>query len=191
MAYTKVNIDAQLKRYSDIRNVGGVECITDVYARSSLQPNIYWFTAKVARCTGTYCLQILKLKIQCSVIVDDKLLVGCKHADSSFGFASCLCLGTVSVEEAVNRQWNLLEEHIVRLRPVELGRSFGSIEFWTAPGDSELACANNELPLQLVKKLSTTVSAKEVGANLEVVTNKGVGFHVERAEDGSILDAFE
>jgi hypothetical protein len=76
MAYTKVNIDAQLKRYSDIRNVGGVECITDVYARSALQPNIYWFTAKVARCTGTYCLQILKLKIQCSVIVDDKLLVG-------------------------------------------------------------------------------------------------------------------
>jgi hypothetical protein len=150
MAYTKVNIDAQLKRYSDIRNVGGLECITDVYARSSLQPNIYWFTAKVARCTGT-----------------------------------------VSVEEAVNRQWNLLEEHIVRLRPVELGRSFGSIEFWTAPGDSELACANNELPLQPVKKRSTTVSAKEVGANLEVVTNKGVGFHVERAEDGSILDAFE
>lgn len=76
MAYTKVNIDAQLKRYSDIRNVGGLECITDVYARSSLQPNIYWFTAKVARCTGTYCLQILKLKIQCSVIVDDKLLLG-------------------------------------------------------------------------------------------------------------------
>lgn len=123
----------------------------------------------------------IKLKIQCGVIIDD---YSC--ANKLTLWFSCLCLGTVSVEEAVNRQWNLLEEHIVRLRPVELGRSFGSIEFWTAPGDSELACANNERPLQLVKKLSTTVSAKEVGANLEVVTNKGVGFHVERAEDGSI-----
>ena len=73
----------------------------------------------------------------------------------------------------------------MRLRPVELGRSFGSIEFWTAPGDSEVACANNEIPLQPVQKqlLSTTVNAKEVGANLEVVTNKGEGFKVERRRE--------
>jgi hypothetical protein len=89
------------------------------------------------------------------------------------------------VPEAVNRQWNLLEEHIVRLRPVELGRSFGSIEFWTAPGDSELACANNEIQLQPIEKQSESVSVKEVGANLEVVTNKGMGFFVERSVDGS------
>lgn len=79
---------------------------------------------------------------------------------------------------------------MVRLRPVELGRSFGSVEFWTAPGDSELDCANNMVELQPVNKndrSSNEVSVKEVGCNLEVVTNKGVGFFVERGEDGSIL----
>lgn len=97
--------------------------------------------------------------------------------------------GTVSVEDAVNRQWNLLEEHVVRLRPVELGRSFGSLEFWIAPGDSELACALNEIALIQVEKNSPEhVAVKEVGCNLEVVTNKGVGFFVERREDGTVLE---
>jgi len=95
--------------------------------------------------------------------------------------------GTVSLEQAVNRQWNLLEEHVVRLRPVELGRSFGEIHFWTAPGDSELQCASNEIELQRVEKKSAdSVPVKEVGCNLEVVTNKGVGFFVERKEDGTV-----
>jgi hypothetical protein len=52
MAYTKINIDRQSRQYNDIRQVGGVECVTDVYARSLQRPNIFWFTAKVARCTG-------------------------------------------------------------------------------------------------------------------------------------------
>lgn len=89
----------------------------------------------------------------------------------------------------MNRQWNLLEEHVVRLRPVELGRSFGEIEFWIAPGDSELECANDVMDLARVEKnnvASEQVSVKEVGANLEVVTNRGVGFFVERTEDGRV-----
>ena len=96
------------------------------------------------------------------------------------------------MEQAVNRQWNLLEEHVVRLRPVELGRSFGSIQFWTAPGDSELECANNWIDLQRVeKKNASQVSLQEVGCNLEVVTNKGVGFYVERADDGTVMTNVE
>lgn len=55
MAYTKQNIDRQLFHYNQIRNVGGVTCCSDVYARSLQQPNIFWFTAKVARCTGRLC----------------------------------------------------------------------------------------------------------------------------------------
>lgn len=95
----------------------------------------------------------------------------------------------MSVEEAIHRQWNLLEEHVVRLRPVELGRSFGKVQFWTAPGDSELACSNNEVALERVEKNSdaSSVNVKEVGCNLEVVTNKGVGFFVERAANGAIV----
>lgn len=58
MAYTKFNINSQLNRYTEIRNVGGLDCITDVYARSLLQPNIFWFTGKLARCTGTHCMQM-------------------------------------------------------------------------------------------------------------------------------------
>lgn len=115
------------------------------------------------------------------------------YKEMPFSLSTTLCIfahaGTVSAEQAVNRQWNLLEEHIVRLRPVELGRSFGSIEFWTAPGDSELDCANYSVELQPVDKQQSQVSAKEVGCNLQVVTNQGVGFFVERAEDGSILQS--
>lgn len=53
MAYTRPNIDRQYAQYTQIRNVGGDSCVTDVYASSSKQPTVFWFAGKVARCTGT------------------------------------------------------------------------------------------------------------------------------------------
>lgn len=59
MAYIKRNIDRQYSQYTQIREVGGVECVTDVYAKSLKQPTTFWFAGKVARCTGVcyymYC----------------------------------------------------------------------------------------------------------------------------------------
>lgn len=62
MAYIKRNIDRQFDYYNQIEKVGGVECVTDVYARSLQQPNHYWFAAKVARCTGMRVFSLMKRK---------------------------------------------------------------------------------------------------------------------------------
>lgn len=99
--------------------------------------------------------------------------------------------GTVNLQQAVARQFNLIEEHATRLRPVELGRAFGSCEVWVAPGDTEQELSNNNPNIRLEKMERYAdgcedVSSKEVGLNLEVVTNRGAGFFVERNEDGMV-----
>jgi hypothetical protein len=98
-------------------------------------------------------------------------------------------LGTVSLNQAIARQLNLIEEHAVRLRPVELGRSFGSLEIWVAPGDSEVACSENTIALERMQRYvegTEHVSLKEVGFSCQVVTNQGVGFAIERCNDGTV-----
>jgi hypothetical protein len=96
--------------------------------------------------------------------------------------------GTTSSEVALSRQWNLVEEHATRLRPVELGRSFGRIELYTAPADSELQVAENQIPLTRIPRVpSEQVSLREIGFYCEVVTNQGIGFCANRAPDGSLL----
>lgn len=83
--------------------------------------------------------------------------------------------GTVTLEQAVQRQWNLIEEHAARLRPVELGRKFGSgsLEIWSAPGDTERHIEANVANIDMEKispGLVTEENVKkiEVGLNLEV-----------------------
>eukprot|EP00560_Eucampia_antarctica_P004645 CAMPEP_0197836396 /NCGR_PEP_ID=MMETSP1437-20131217/28825_1 /TAXON_ID=49252 ORGANISM="Eucampia antarctica, Strain CCMP1452" /NCGR_SAMPLE_ID=MMETSP1437 /ASSEMBLY_ACC=CAM_ASM_001096 /LENGTH=131 /DNA_ID=CAMNT_0043442531 /DNA_START=191 /DNA_END=583 /DNA_ORIENTATION=+ len=49
------------------------------------------------------------------------------------------CTGTCTLEEAIARQWTLIQEHAVRLRPVELGNAaYGKLQIWTAPYSSEV-----------------------------------------------------
>mmetsp|Transcript_1028 Transcript_1028/g.1785 ORF Transcript_1028/g.1785 Transcript_1028/m.1785 type:complete len:254 (-) Transcript_1028:387-1148(-) len=101
------------------------------------------------------------------------------------------CTGTVSQELAIARQFNLIEEHATRIRPIELGRSFGSLEIYVAPGDTELLCAQNDPGIRLQKvpryvEGSENVALLEVGLNLEIVTNQGAGFCVVRTEDGVV-----
>ena len=102
------------------------------------------------------------------------------------------CTGTVSPEQAVARQYNLLEEHACRIRPVELGRHFGTIELFLAPGNTEMLMSQNDpcIRLQMVPRYTEgveQVSLLEVGLNLEIVTNQGVGFCIYRDDDDSVL----
>jgi len=105
---------------------------------------------------------------------------------------SARCTGTVTLQQAISRQYQLIEEHACRLRPVELGREIGKLEIWGAPYNSEQRVAQND-PSVLFEKMprevkgDEDVSAIEVGFNCEFVTNKGVGFRVERRDDGSCL----
>ncbi len=101
------------------------------------------------------------------------------------------CTGTVSPELAVARQFNLIEEHACRMRPIELGRHFGSLEFYVAPGDTEVLTAQNNPRIRLEKVQRWAVGAEnvallEVGLNLEIVTNQGVGFCIVRTDQGVV-----
>lgn len=101
------------------------------------------------------------------------------------------CTGTVSAEAAIARQINLVEEHATRIRPVELGRSFGRLEFWVAPGDTELLTSQNDIGIRLEKIAkvvdeSSCVPLLEVGLDLSIVTNNGAGFCIIRTEDGVV-----
>jgi hypothetical protein len=101
------------------------------------------------------------------------------------------CTGTVTPELAVARQFNLIEEHACRMRPVELGRHFGNLECYAAPGDTELLTAKNDPSIRLQKVQRWVVGAEdiplvEVGLNLEIVTNKGVGFCIVRTDQGVV-----
>lgn len=115
---------------------------------------------------------------------------------SKFWFIGKLsrCTGTVTLERAVARQLTLLQQHAIRVRPVELGRSLmeeGKFEVWVAPGDSEQACSANDINtvLEQVKvdvENRAMVPLDQVGFDCQVVLNQGVGFYVERRDDGSV-----
>mmetsp|Transcript_14235 Transcript_14235/g.21272 ORF Transcript_14235/g.21272 Transcript_14235/m.21272 type:complete len:269 (+) Transcript_14235:66-872(+) len=116
--------------------------------------------------------------------------------------------GTVSAEQAVSCMWNMMEEHACRLRPVELGRDFGKLEIWIAPGDSELEMSKalgsgsgggfgldglkQEEKMNLQKMHSyaqdmENVKEIEVGFIAEVVTNTGKGFYIVRDDEGKFM----
>jgi hypothetical protein len=117
--------------------------------------------------------------------------------------------GTVGLEEAVSKCWNMMEEHAVRLRPVELGRDFGNLEIWVARGDSELEMSqavsggvnnnNNSYSVEddwkrfSLKKMQRDVEGidrvnlLEVGFMAEFVTNNGKGFYIIRNEKGQVM----
>ena len=110
--------------------------------------------------------------------------------------------GTVTLNQAVSRLWNLIEEHATRLRPVELGREFGRVEVWTAPGDTEFEMSQafatssggseNAENMNLIKMDrfsdgTEQVKTFEVGFMAEVVTNMGKGFYIIRDDEGKVM----
>ena len=179
MAYIQVNIQRQMDTYAAIRDVGGVDCVRDVYV--------------VKSCTSSPVDVAVNADISAAA---DATAVPQK---SKFWYVGKIALAGVSEAQAIARQWNLIEEHAARLRPVELGRSFGELQIFVAPGDSELQVQNNlqrlvEPPVPRGRRLLgdmtiESVLPSECGFLCEVVTNMGVGFHVERAPDGSIMDS--
>jgi hypothetical protein len=84
-----------------------------------------------------------------------------------------------------------MEEHACRLRPVELGREFGKVEIWAGRGDSELEYSQGVDNCNLLKMNRFVdidgVSTKEIGLILEVVTNSGEGYYIERDDEGRVV----
>ena len=105
------------------------------------------------------------------------------------------CTGTVSVEQAVQRQWHLIEQHAARLRQNELRSKYGSLEIWVAPGNTELDVAYNRPNIKFtrvqrpsaqeeVETLRKSIKNAEVGFQGDVYERDEEGFRTERTDDG-------
>jgi len=106
------------------------------------------------------------------------------------------CTGTVTLEQSIQRQWYLIEEHAARLRNLELGPHFGSLEIWTAPGNSEMDVAYNRPHVKFEKHprpatqedvdaVKKSVRLAEVGFEGEVYEGGEEGFRAKRSDDGT------
>ncbi|KAL3771678.1 hypothetical protein ACHAW5_005930 [Stephanodiscus triporus] len=98
----------------------------------------------------------------------------------------------VSIENAIARQWPMIEEHSVRLRPAELYPKWGTLELWAAPGDSEMDVAYCKPEIVFVQmfrdsKNSSEIRNKEVGFAGELYENGEEGFRTTRTADGKAV----
>jgi len=110
-------------------------------------------------------------------------------------------ISDVSVEDAVKRQWCMMEQHAANLRPLELYPQRGTLELWVAPGDSELDIAYNRPNIafdQIMrvnqendettdepKRLLGQIKAMFVGFQGEVYQAGEEGFRTERTSTGA------
>jgi hypothetical protein len=106
----------------------------------------------------------------------------------------------VTVEDAVQRQWCMIQQHAANLRPLELYPHRGSLELWVAPGDSELDVAYNRPNIAFDqinygmanaddeterKRLLGEIKAMFVGFQGEVYQPGEEGFRTERTSTGA------
>ena len=186
-AYTEPNVRRSAQTFLDIRKIGGVDCTNDVYVRSKSKNSNVNANANASGNRFQYWY------------------IG-KMARTD---------GTVSLEKSVAVIWNMIEEHACRLRPVELGREFGTgnLEVWVANGDTELemsqavaggagaGATGSGYGLEGLKQMQDTnlkrmdsqvadcegVKVLEVGLMAEIVTNTGKGFYIVRDDLGRIM----
>jgi hypothetical protein len=93
----------------------------------------------------------------------------------------------VSLADAVARQWPLIEQHAANLRPLELYPHRGTLEIWTAPGDSELDVAYNRPSIvfeKMSREMTTNIKNAMVGFSGEVYQEGEEGFRTLRNDDG-------
>ncbi|GAX27290.1 hypothetical protein FisN_23Lh142 [Fistulifera solaris] len=109
----------------------------------------------------------------------------------TFWFAGKVARVTdVTVEQAVARQWPLIEMHAGNLRPIELFPSRGALEIWIAPGDSEMEVAYNNPNLIFTKMEKDVPGAQSisnimVGFQGEMYEPGEKGFRTWRKDDGT------
>lgn len=97
----------------------------------------------------------------------------------------------IPLEKAVARQWSMIEEHSARLRPIELYPTWGSLQLWVAPGDSELDVAYCKPEVQFIQMFdvddATAVRNVEVGFAGELYESDEEGFRTTRTADGKAV----
>lgn len=95
----------------------------------------------------------------------------------------------ITVEQAVARQWPMIESHAANLRPLELFACRGVMELWVAPGDSELMVAYNN-PDVTLRRMNRHVEGSDKVKNVmigflgEIYDPGEEGFRTWRLPDG-------
>ena len=96
------------------------------------------------------------------------------------------------MDQAIARQWPIIEEHAANLRRLELYPHKGFLEVWTAPGDSEMDVVYNN-PNSIFQKMDRNVEgANEINKMLigfqgEMYDPGEEGFRTLRTDDGRPL----
>lgn len=112
----------------------------------------------------------------------------CEPCSGIFWFVGKVArVSDVSLADAVARQWPLMEQHAANLRPLELYPYRGTLEIWTAPGDSELDVAYNRPNIvfeKMSRETSTNIKNIMVGFSGEVYQEGEEGFRTCRTKDG-------
>jgi hypothetical protein len=112
-------------------------------------------------------------------------------------------ISDVSLEDCIQRLYPMIERHACHLRPKELYPHRGTLQVWTAPGDSELEVAYNRPTIRLqpflhskewhynpnksstrASKYPLHIKASAVGFQGEVYQDGEDGFRTWRNDDG-------
>jgi len=146
MRYNMFNINRQRENFEQIKAVGGVDLVNDIYVRDP-DSSTFWYCGKVAR------------------------------------------VSDIKLEQAVSRQWPMIEEHAARLRPLELYPKWNSLEIWTAPGETEIdvAYCKPEIQFMMMKKDvegASDVRNVAIGFAGELYENDEEGFRTIRDDNG-------
>jgi hypothetical protein len=98
----------------------------------------------------------------------------------------------VSVEQAIARQWPIIQQHAANLRPLELYPHRGKLDLWIAPGDSEMEVVYNNPNSIFIRMDSSvdnvaTVNKMLIGFQGEMYDSGEEGFRTLRTDDGRPL----
>jgi len=96
----------------------------------------------------------------------------------------------VAIKEAVWAQAPLISRHAKKMHKEVFGEELADVELLTAPGDSEMGVAQEQISLQpLAKTLAKAIptSAQEVGFDPETIVQGQEPFRVRRSPEGAPL----
>jgi len=165
MAYNEANLRRAAETFQLIRQIGGVECTNDVYARGFNRFE-YWYIGKIARTDGTVTLNQSISRLW-NLLEEHACRLRPVELGREYGRLEIWCANGDS----------------------ELKMSQATPSSRSMPDNNN---NNDDDDMSLIKMErfvdgSQNVNAKEVGFMAEFVTNNGQGFYIFRDDQGKLM----
>eukprot|EP00559_Dactyliosolen_fragilissimus_P009043 CAMPEP_0184865420 /NCGR_PEP_ID=MMETSP0580-20130426/18040_1 /TAXON_ID=1118495 /ORGANISM="Dactyliosolen fragilissimus" /LENGTH=258 /DNA_ID=CAMNT_0027364621 /DNA_START=66 /DNA_END=842 /DNA_ORIENTATION=- len=169
MAYNEKNLQRSQSTYHTIRNVGGIDCVNDIYARNTIDPSKrFWYIGKVARCNGTVSLHHAVAK-QWNLFEEH----ACRLRPVELGRSFKTNTFQLWVTNKGDSEQDILQ---------------GMKNNYNGNDDSKdihLTQIHRDV-IETDAHILQQISLMEVGALPEVVTNRGMGFCITCDDNGNI-----